>query len=710
MATLEKIRSKSVFLIVVIGLALLAFIVGDAITNSRNLFGDHTSVASVGSKKIDIQAYQNKREELNNRLEEARRQNPEQFANFDTQVLAQMALDQLIQEEIVMSAANKAGIRSTGNLLRYQMIENPQDQAVMDIVRQLGASGLSVQTPQQAYEIIFNPKRNGLTDAQVEPFQRAWLAAENRIKETSKGTVYQRILAGTVKANDLDKKALYNDYVTTTNVNIAFVPFGALDEKEYPVSKDEIAKAYADKKGLFKVDEETKDISFIGINVAPSAADRAASDKLAQQTVASLSDSTGQISKQLKKEGVQVSHSQLLASALPSGPIKDFVSTATPGQVKLISNGIQGFNVIRMGKRSEAIDSIQINVVSAASQNLGQKIMAQLNAGLNIDSVGSRFPMDSVMPQKEQWIPLFTAEGKTNVLPEATIDSLMNAGGRYIALQTAPQGMVIGAIVKKNAPKTVYDFDEASYVLAPSAKTVSAERAKLEKFLAANTTAEAFNKNAAKAGFTVQRYSLTQSTPAIPRMMGMNAYFPDSRQVVRWVMIDGEKGDVSHIYESKDAVSPSLYAVAINEEYDEYVPVTNEDVNAMLTDEVRRSKAGDKLVKKYSGAAQNMATVAKAMGTPAQNYPTFRMAAGNGAGDAAVIGRINGQKPGKVVVVKGVDGVYAYQIVGKGKENFPYNAQTYEQQYYQLLNPNLLEMVKGGKKIKNNIYKFEAGE
>ena len=38
MATLEKIRSKSVFLIVVIGVALLAFIIGDALTNSQNIF------------------------------------------------------------------------------------------------------------------------------------------------------------------------------------------------------------------------------------------------------------------------------------------------------------------------------------------------------------------------------------------------------------------------------------------------------------------------------------------------------------------------------------------------------------------------------------------------------------------------------------------------------------------------------------------------
>ena len=75
MATLEKIRSKSVFLLIVIFVALLAFILGDAITNGRNLFGNHTTVAKVGGEKIDYLEYQRKREELNRQLEEARRQN-----------------------------------------------------------------------------------------------------------------------------------------------------------------------------------------------------------------------------------------------------------------------------------------------------------------------------------------------------------------------------------------------------------------------------------------------------------------------------------------------------------------------------------------------------------------------------------------------------------------------------------------------------------
>ena len=67
-------------------------------------------------------------------------------------------------------------------------------------------------------------------------------------------------------------------------------------------------------------------------------------------------------------------------------------------------------------------------------------------------------------------------------------------------------------------------------------------------------------------------------------MAGLNSYYPDSRQVVRWVMIDGNPGEVSHIYESKDAMTPALYAAAVVSEYDDYVPLTNKDVKTFATD------------------------------------------------------------------------------------------------------------------------------
>ena len=710
MATLEKIRSKSVFLIVVIGVALLAFIVGDAITNSRNLFGDHTTVAKVGGEKIDYTDYIRKREELNGQLEQARRQNPAQYANFDVQLLSQMALDQLIGEKLLSDAASKAGIETSDSQLSFYVLQNPVNPRIQEIVQQLNASGLSISTPQQAYEVIFNPKRNGFTDAQMAPFQRAWVAMEEETKEMIRQQTYQKLLYGTVRANDLDKQALYNDYINTSNVEIAYHPYGTLDPEKYPVDDAAVKAEYDEVKSQFKVTEPTKDVAFVAVSVSPSAADRQDAKLLAQKTADELRDSAAQISKDLKKEGIVLTRNERRAKDLPAGKVKDYVLSARRDSVGLVSETVKGFTIVKMGRRTMAMDSIQLNLVQVAGGTLADKVLASLNEGLSIDSIGTKFSSDSVFAQKDMWITLFNAQGRTNALESGQLDTLLNAGGKYVALMKADQGAVLAKVTERKAPVEIYEYDEVTYELKPSTKTLNEERAKLEKFLDENKTTKDFIANAAKAGYSVQDMSLSASAPAVPRMAGAQIYYPDSRQVVRWVMIDGKPGQVSHIYESKDALTPALYAVAVVSEYDDYAPMSNGSVKNYVTEKARKSKAGDDLMKQYQPKAGSMASAAQAMGVEPRENETFRFGRNAGVRDAAVIGQIAGSKPGKVVLVKGDNGVYAYQVKGNNKENFPYSEQQYEQQYFQLVNPNMGEMLKGSNEVKNNIYKFEAGD
>ena len=67
MATLEKIRNKSVLLFVIIIVALLAFILGDFLTSGRTYFGHPTTVAKAGAATVEYQDY-------NNRLSQASEQ------------------------------------------------------------------------------------------------------------------------------------------------------------------------------------------------------------------------------------------------------------------------------------------------------------------------------------------------------------------------------------------------------------------------------------------------------------------------------------------------------------------------------------------------------------------------------------------------------------------------------------------------------------
>lgn len=706
MATLEKIRSKSVFLIVVIGVALLAFIIGDALTNSRNILGDNTTVAKVGGTKIDYMDYQRKREELNNQQEQNRRNNPNQ--SYDSQVLSHQALMSLIQDNLIADAADKAGIESSGNLLRKYMLEGNNEE-VMKIIQQLQASGLSVSDPQQAYELIFNPKRNGLTEAQMEPFQRAWLAAEKTTSRQIKSNIYLRLLGGTIRANELDKKAMYNDYINTRNVDLAFKPYGQLDEKKYPVSDQEINDLYNSEKNKYRVEEPTREISFIAVSVLPSESDRKVSSELAQKTLSALNGNSQQLPKELKKDGVAISTITQRVSDVPAR-FRNLLDSMSVNSARIVSNDLQGFTVIRLLSRNTEVDSLYLDIAFAQTDALGKKVMDALNNGLPLDSVQARFGADSVGVQAGNKIPLYTANGATNAFTQSVLDSLKNSNGKYIPIMQG-QGMTMAKVVKQSAPVTICEYDEAVYTLTPSQQTRNDARDKFEKFLGANNTAAKFNANAAKAGYTVQKYTITPSTPAVPTYPGMNQYYSDSRQVVRWALMDGEQGEVSHIYTATDALHPVMYAAAIDAAYDEYVPVTSESLRNSLTARIRAQKAGDEMVKAYSSKTQSLQSAAQAMGVDVRNIPNFRFGARNGVNDMTVAGKIAGSKADKkVVIVRGEDGVYVYQVMGTSTENFPYNADQYDQQYWQMISPNPLDLLRGKNPIKNNIYKFEAGD
>ncbi|MDE6812033.1 MAG: hypothetical protein K2J15_06745, partial [Muribaculaceae bacterium] len=192
---------------------------------------------------------------------------------------------------------------------------------------------------------------------------------------------------------------------------------------------------------------------------------------------------------------------------------------------------------------------------------------------------------------------------------------------------------------------------------------------------------------------------------------GYNMYYPDSRQVVRWVMIDGKPGQVSGIYESKDAASPALYVAAVNSEYSDYVPMNNKEVKEYLTDKVRRTKAGDEMLKQYGSKTGSMQQLASAMGVEPNQLDQFRFSMRSGVQDPVVMGQIAGSKPGKkVILVKGDDGVYGYLVNSTKKDSTPYDAATYDAQYRQMFQPNIELMMRGANKVENNIYKFEAGE
>ena len=99
MAALEKIRSKAILLTVVIGVALLAFILTDFLNSGRTFFGDGNTVAKVGNTKIDAMQFQHRYEQVSQEMQ-ARGQNSIDGAVLQSQVMSQMIQEILLNDEL----------------------------------------------------------------------------------------------------------------------------------------------------------------------------------------------------------------------------------------------------------------------------------------------------------------------------------------------------------------------------------------------------------------------------------------------------------------------------------------------------------------------------------------------------------------------------------------------------------------------------------
>ena len=156
MATLEKIRSKSTLLLIVVGAALLAFIIGDFFTSGRTLFGTGTTIAKVGKEKIDIQEFQRRYEEVNQQYQQ-------QNTKMDPAALQQYVLNQMIQERLINKEIEDLGIEVTDNELSKAMLGPNAHYAMIQFAQQMG-----FQSPDQLYDVAFNPTKYNVPADQAQ--------------------------------------------------------------------------------------------------------------------------------------------------------------------------------------------------------------------------------------------------------------------------------------------------------------------------------------------------------------------------------------------------------------------------------------------------------------------------------------------------------------------------------------------------------------
>lgn len=487
MATLEKIRSKSTLLLVVVGLALFLFIIMGSERVFASFFGPGTAVAEVDGHKVDIQEFQRRVEQ---RSQQMQGRQVDQ-ADIQAQVLQEMIAEVLMDEEL-----SKLGITVTDEELTNFMFGDGAKIADQQVAQMTGGQ---IPSAQMLYDVAFNPSKYGMEAEQSAQMQQAWTEFEKTVEKNLLQQKFMMLLNGALVANELDAKALFDENTKVSHIAFAKQDYSTLDNKDYTVTEDEVKAEWQRTKNRYKIDDETREISYISVELQPSANDNAAAQAKVNDAVKTLQE-TGAQGLADKSEFV-VSTQTLARNKINNPKLKSYLDSMQVGAAGVAIHDGDNYLLTKLINKTSGVDSINIDFLAVQGKAQLDSLLAGLSSGsISFDDAKKNAAISGA--QDSLWVspldPQIDAALKGKLLTSAT--------GAYFTTDTAAtaQGGRIFRVKSRKAEVPVYEFVTAQYTVTPSSATVNSAFNELNKFITANNNAADFKANAAAAHYTVQ--------------------------------------------------------------------------------------------------------------------------------------------------------------------------------------------------------------
>lgn len=264
MATLEKLRNRAGTLVaVVIGLALLAFILGDLFGSGGSLFSrNQFEIAEIAGKSIPYQNYQERVDHIAELNKISRRVNALDEQTMEN--IREEVWNQLVQEYVLSSNYKNLGIAVSSDEL-FDMV---QGRNLHPIIRQeFGNPQTGEVDPAMVDQFLRN------LDADPSGFQRAiWLYLEDIIVKDRLFTKYNNLIRKGLYVTDLHAEKSANN--RSTRVDMAFVleRYASVADSLITISSSEVNKFYKENKNKFQ-QEASRDVEYVVFPIIPSQED-----------------------------------------------------------------------------------------------------------------------------------------------------------------------------------------------------------------------------------------------------------------------------------------------------------------------------------------------------------------------------------------------------------------------------------------------------
>ena len=621
MASLQKIRNHGALLIAIVGLAMLAFILGDFLNSGSSFFNrSRENVGVIEGQKVHYTEYEAAKDQLTEvyKIESGR-------SDFDedthTQIRNQV-WNMLMLDYTLRAQAEKIGMDITTDELSELCIGENVHQIIRSRRAFAGEDGqFSRDAVISLLQAINRDDEEG-ENANLKQAKTYWLYWEKAVRISYMQEKYSALLQHLIKANSLDAEYAFNSRQNGVSAEYVMQPYYTVADSLVKVSDSDLKKLYKQHKEQYK-QTPNRAIKYIAFDIVPSEDDF----KAAQTLMTNLQEefkTTEDISL------VVNTNSDVMYDG------RDFSEETVPAQYK-------EFAFAKGAKEGDCTEILfENNTYSMA------RIM---KAGYSLpDSVELKAIVEGGEDQELGWF-------KAADLPKNIYEPAFSGkrGTRF----TVAQGMgeQTYEIMEQGKPTPKVKLAILAREVTPSSKTYSIIYNNAKQFIVNNNNAEALTAAAEEAGMAVvPQYNLTATTDKVGQLKA-------SRPIVRWAF-EAKEGQVSDVFEC----GQQFIVAALTEVNDgEYRPL--EAVRGELNYEALNNAKAAYIIKQLKGV-KSLEEAAQIMGQQIQSVERVSLADsrfGNAGMEPAVIGATLAQ--GENALSEPIQGKMGVFVVKTGTAN-----------------------------------------